>query len=309
MDRYKSEAEVRKFSDIVQQIRSLHPQIDEETVKKEILHTDILTALDREGFLRLLTFQGGTSLHLMYGSPRFSEDLDFAGGRGIDFQTVNGFGECVMDYVGSVYNMSMNLKDKIRPGEHTGMRVFEMKFETNPENRHIPRRMKKVEIAACEAFTRENSYINSCYDFMPANLNDLIIATQAPEEILADKLLALPAAFNASSSDWVNIRYRDFFDIWFLQHQLGAKFDPEMLQKKIDDYAVKNYEQAVANTVENIQGKMERSGGYIDHVARYFPPALFRDISASCHLDTHVDIAIAQLREVQEMMFERSYTA
>ena len=139
------------------------------------------------------------------------------------------------------------------------------------------------------------------------NLNDLTIATQSAEEILADKLLALPAASNASSSDWVNIRYRDFFDIWFLRHQLGAKFDPEMLQKKIDDYAVKNYEEAVANTAENIQAKMDRSGGYIDHVARYFPPAIFREISASCHLNTHVDTAIEQLREVQEMMFERSY--
>ncbi len=304
----KIEPDVIAFSEVVQQIALKNPQIDYETIKKEVLHLDILTALDKEGFLRQLTFQGGSALHLMYGSPRFSEDLDFAGGRGIDFQTINGFGECVMDYVNSFYRMSMNLKDKIRPGEHTGMRVFELKFETNPENRHIPRRMIKVEIAACEAFTRESSYMNSCYDFIPTTLEDLMIVTQSPEEILADKLLALPAAFNSSTSEWSNIRYRDFFDIWFLKHQLGAQFDPELLQKKIDDYAVRNFDEAVGNTVESIAAQMGRSGGYLEHISRYFPPALFKNIAASCRLNQHVDLVIAQLHEVQQTMFERSHS-
>jgi len=50
-------------------------------IEKELLHCDILFGLDRAGLLDELTFQGGTALRLCYGSPRFSEDLDFAGGR------------------------------------------------------------------------------------------------------------------------------------------------------------------------------------------------------------------------------------
>ena len=49
-------------------------------IEKELLHYDILFALDNADLLDKLTFQGGTSLRLCYGAPRFSEDLDFAGG-------------------------------------------------------------------------------------------------------------------------------------------------------------------------------------------------------------------------------------
>lgn len=41
-------------------------------IEKELLHYDILFSLDKEGLLDILTFQGGTSLRLCYGAPRFS---------------------------------------------------------------------------------------------------------------------------------------------------------------------------------------------------------------------------------------------
>lgn len=40
-------------------------------IEKELLHYDILFALDKAGLLETLTFQGGTSLRLCYGSSRF----------------------------------------------------------------------------------------------------------------------------------------------------------------------------------------------------------------------------------------------
>jgi predicted nucleotidyltransferase component of viral defense system len=59
-------------------------------IEKELLHYDILFSLDKEGLLDILTFQGGTSLRLCYGAPRFSEDLDFAGGRDAVVEAVRG---------------------------------------------------------------------------------------------------------------------------------------------------------------------------------------------------------------------------
>lgn len=44
----------------------------------------------REGFFSSLVFQGGTSLRLCHGSPRYSEDLDFAGGTSFDMDTLKG---------------------------------------------------------------------------------------------------------------------------------------------------------------------------------------------------------------------------
>lgn len=51
-------------------------------VEKELLHYRILSAMQDGGFFGPIVFQGGTSLRLCHGSPRYSEDLDFAGGTG-----------------------------------------------------------------------------------------------------------------------------------------------------------------------------------------------------------------------------------
>lgn len=45
-------------------------------IEKEIVHYEIIRSLGRNGLLQDITFQGGTSLRLCYGSQRYSEDLD-----------------------------------------------------------------------------------------------------------------------------------------------------------------------------------------------------------------------------------------
>ena len=49
----------------------------EEQALKEMLQELTLYALWREGFFQVAAFQGGTCLRILYGLPRFSEDLDF----------------------------------------------------------------------------------------------------------------------------------------------------------------------------------------------------------------------------------------
>lgn len=51
--------------------------VQEEQALKEILQEVALYALWRGGFFELAAFQGGTSLRILHGLPRFSEDLDF----------------------------------------------------------------------------------------------------------------------------------------------------------------------------------------------------------------------------------------
>ena len=52
-------------------------QLEEEHAVKEILQDIALYGLWRIGFFDLAAFQGGTSLRILYGMTRFSEDLDF----------------------------------------------------------------------------------------------------------------------------------------------------------------------------------------------------------------------------------------
>jgi len=51
--------------------------IMEENASKEILQEIALYALWRADFYKIAAFQGGTSLRILHGLPRFSEDLDF----------------------------------------------------------------------------------------------------------------------------------------------------------------------------------------------------------------------------------------
>ena len=51
--------------------------LQEEQALKEMLQEVALYALWRGGFFEIAAFQGGTSLRILHGLPRFSEDLDF----------------------------------------------------------------------------------------------------------------------------------------------------------------------------------------------------------------------------------------
>ena len=51
--------------------------VQEEQALKETLQEVALYALWRSGFFEIAAFQGGTSLRILHGLPRFSEDLDF----------------------------------------------------------------------------------------------------------------------------------------------------------------------------------------------------------------------------------------
>lgn len=50
---------------------------DEINALKEIFQEIVLCALSRTDFFKYAGFQGGTCLRILYGLPRFSEDLDF----------------------------------------------------------------------------------------------------------------------------------------------------------------------------------------------------------------------------------------
>jgi predicted nucleotidyltransferase component of viral defense system len=51
--------------------------IEEERALREIIQEVALYALWRVDFFAVAAFQGGTSLRILHGLPRFSEDLDF----------------------------------------------------------------------------------------------------------------------------------------------------------------------------------------------------------------------------------------
>ncbi len=63
--------------DIIKERLAAHPAGEQENALKEVLQEIALFALWRGDFFDVALFQGGTSLRILHGLPRFSEDLDF----------------------------------------------------------------------------------------------------------------------------------------------------------------------------------------------------------------------------------------
>lgn len=73
----------------------------------------------------------------------------------------------------------------------------------------------KLEIAWIPGQSSETAFMPTSLPFMPAHFTDFAFKTQAIEEILADKPLALPSASLGSNS----VHELGFYDIAFLTGQ------------------------------------------------------------------------------------------
>jgi predicted nucleotidyltransferase component of viral defense system len=236
-------------------------------VEKELLHYDILFALDRSRLLDTLTFQGGTSLRLCHGSPRFSEDLDFVGGRDFDEARMAALGECLTDYIGDRYGLPVEAKSP-RPSSGKGsgddIRVakWQLSIVTAPRRPDIPKQRIKLEVANLPAYTREPQSLRLNYDFLPEGYADLLVPTETLNEVLADKLISL-----VNNERYV--RHRDIWDLRWLA-QRGASVEPELLRRKIADYRVARWSERARETAaklpEIVQGR-----AFIEEMRRFLP--------------------------------------
>lgn len=229
-------------------------------IEKELLHYDILFALDHAGLLDQLTFQGGTALRLCYGSPRFSEDLDFVGGHSPDRQRLQAMKSCVADYVGARYGMEVSVKEPrglaaLPETRRVGVFKWQIRVVTAPERRDVPKQMIKIEVAEVPAYSRVPQLLRRNYDFLPDGYGDLIILAESLDEIVADKLVSLVDCTS-------HVRHRDIWDLHWLQQQ-GAKIDPALIRNKIRDYSATDYrmnaERLVGRLPDIIHGKEFRA--------------------------------------------------
>jgi predicted nucleotidyltransferase component of viral defense system len=207
-------------------------------IEKELLHYDILFALDNAGLLDKLTFQGGTSLRLCYGAPRFSEDLDFAGGTNFATKNLISMKTCIEQYLGKRYGLKVTVKEPHEMSyepENRNIKIskWQIRIDTYPERPDLPKQMIKIEIGNIPAYTKEPQQLQKNYDFLPDGYNDMLIITETLEEILADKLISF---VNCQAY----IRYRDIWDLHWLKQQ-GSIINLILIKQKIDDYKIDNY--------------------------------------------------------------------
>lgn len=222
-----------------------------QVIEKELLHFDILFALEREGLLEKMTFQGGTCLRLCAGSPRFSEDLDFAGGGSFSDRDAALLKECVQDYISKRYGLEVFVKDPKTLREdprynEVHVDTWQVSVVTAPKQRDIPRQRIKIEVAAIPAYTEIPSRILIHYPFLPDGYSDLLVLTESDDEIMADKLISL-----VNTQKY--IRHRDIWDLQWLKQQ-GATPNYDLILRKIADYRIQDYPGKVRSMIDRLPG-------------------------------------------------------
>ncbi len=244
---------------------------------QEQLQKAVLTHLSRQNAFTSVVFQGGTALRLFYGNPRFSEDLDFV----LHQQRSSfDFSEHLIKVKSTVEPLFPFLKTitvRVQKKDTTMQRWI---LTTDAENL-----AQKVRFHIGLAFVpsyRSDVKILSFPPIYPA------VRVETPEEILADKLLALGCR--------EYIKGRDLWDIYFLRTEKLLTPAWPLVWQKTKDYTTE--ESAVKKQLINVRTVLEKEGSAIlsNELKRFLPPSLFNlyeerfDKIISCVVQTINDI-------------------
>lgn len=177
-----------------------------------------------------LVFRGGTALRLCYGSPRFSDDLDFSELRGISTDKFTK----VIKKIAAKYP-DMNLTD-LWSKRFTHLAEFKITEDWLPQPFRVKIEMRKGE-------TKEKAYE---LKLLSSEVTPLQVLGNAAtmQQIFAEKKLALKDRKMP----------RDLFDLWFLGQKLKItvdtgkyNFDRVKLRQNLRKYLPKKYWKAIEN--------------------------------------------------------------
>jgi len=186
-------------------------QIDEFTIFREYLQLVLLSYLYRQPKANKVYFKGGTAIHLLFGSPRFSEDLDFSTPyskkqtKEVIKQVKK---EITQELVGAKIYILYEGKKSIR---------FRLKYES--PNFKYP---FVIRIDFNERQKPQKAVNSPLVTKFP--LVFPVVSHLSDQEILAEKIRALLTRGKG----------RDVFDLWFLLAK-GVKIDQSLARKKLKE--------------------------------------------------------------------------
>ncbi len=200
-----------------------------DTIVKEVLHADILMALQKTDLGKSLVFQGGTALRMCYGNPRYSEDLDFVRNVPLNSTLFENFKEALKSSLAERYELNVRISDPKRPlvERTTKDKVVVHRWTATIEIEKAGARNQKIhiEVADVPAYDAKPRMINSPYSQYGAE--SVLLNVSSEKEILADKVVAI-AGRNY-------IKARDIWDIKWLRDK-NIDLNHDWVRKKAADY-------------------------------------------------------------------------
>ena len=211
----------------------------EQNLVKEAIHLHLLSAMSEAGILKHAVFQGGTALRLCYGGERYSEDLDFVCGKAASYFTDIEFSELIEAALETTkktlirdFGIDANSISRKKPDHPdlvkqnaVAVAAWQIIVPIEPTP-HAPKSRIKIEFANVPAYDTKPMAVRATPGLV--QIQDVILRAESADEILADKAVALAAR--------AALKFRDVWDVWYLQDQLDATADREIVSKKFHDY-------------------------------------------------------------------------
>jgi hypothetical protein len=268
-------------------------------VEKELLHYEIFSALDQAGLLKNLVFQGGTSLRLCRGSDRFSEDLDFAGGKDFSAAGLAQIKACIVSRIGERFGLLVTVKEPAlgQRGSLVNVEKWTVGIETAPGRPDVPRQKIKIEIANIPAYTREPVPLRLNYAVLEG-MRTVIVMTESLDEVLADKVVALPTSISKIENGHPvptpsKIRHRDIWDLAWLVQQ-GAQLNPGMVNDKISDYGIQNFDRLLDFAVQSLP-EIACGSAFKVQMQRFIQKSAFDNALGKPGFDRYLATTVARL--------------
>ncbi len=254
------------FDDLVEAALRHRPEVAilRPVVEKEILHHEILRIMNQADLLRNLVFMGGTCLRLCHGSPRLSEDLDFA--------TALADAELTSELVQLGVILPEKLHEKydlpvvVDAPERTegDVRTWKVRITTRPGRRDLPLQRINIDVQTLSALDPVPMALRNPYRVDLGTMG-LIIATESMSEILVDKVIAIALRPN-------RIKNRDLWDLgWLDQHDVPLRTD--VLETKLSNrgIAVEAFRDLYATRCAELDGGHDR---FVFEMRRFLAPQL-----------------------------------
>jgi len=242
-----------------------------------------------------LAFQGGTCLHLAYGSARFSEDLDFMVRGGL---SLKGLSREVQKRLRLPAGLAPDLAVSVTP----------IKDERNPHSFYVTLSgahvigSAKVKIELWQTPASAMQALSIKVSTIASDMGQVFVPALSLNEIFADKVYALGGR--------ERIKPRDVFDLWWLCEQGVASPTPELLGTRLGIYpaasglladAAQGWMQSAAARLTELQ-----AAGALERVAhdlkRWLPSSWAMDAAVAAPM---LACATGQLQRGLELMRKR----
>lgn len=234
-------------------------------IEKEILHQDILRSMSTAGFLKDLTFIGGTCLRDCYGSPRLSEDLDFTGGFEFSKSDMTDMGSEIEHTISEKYALPVTVTAPTKESSDT--ETWKIKVITRPERPDFPSQKINIDICLLPSHDPKPAMLRNIYG-IDSGTDGLLLRAESQAEILCDKLIAFALRLN-------RVKNRDLWDIHWLSRK-NILPNKELLLQKLEDRKIQKNDFSLKYT-ERIEEIKNGQRDFLFEMRRFLMPSAFSD--------------------------------